>query len=52
MFYVLFDEYNIISTEDFGMVAEYLAAGMRLYGYTDQEDFKNLLMYECTKVII
>lgn len=52
MFYVLFDEYNIISTEDLGMLSEYMAIGMRLYGYTDQEDYKNLLMYECTKVTV
>ncbi len=49
MFYVLFDEYTIVSTEDIGMVSEYLSVGMRLYGYTDQLDYKNMLMYECTK---
>jgi len=50
MFYIMYDKYNIISTEDLGMVAEYLTEGMLLYGFTDNENFKDLLIYECSKV--
>lgn len=50
MFYIVYDEFNIVATEDLNMVTEYLTFGMRLYGYASDENCKNLVIFECSKM--
>jgi hypothetical protein len=48
-YYILHDEYSIITTEDLNMATEYLTTGMKLYGYAEDQIKKDILVYECFK---